>query len=552
MKNKLIIYSLLCLIFVFALFIRIYKLETVPPGLNWDEASNGYRAYSILKTGKNEWGVKFPLFSKHVGDYRAEVYSYLAILPIKIYGLTIFAVRLPSAVMGGVAVLFFYLLVNSFLELAEFNDRSRQIVSLTACIFLSINPWSIHLSRQASEANIALSFTIISLAFLFRFLIRRKYSLFFLSILFASFSLYTYHSPRLVLPLIFIYLFFIKKSDFLRHKKRFLLGTFLGFILLLPMIFALQKGVLTYRPKTVSLFNDGGRKKILIDLGRKNKTLFYFEEVLRQAIRQFSLRWLFLGENYNLRFGTERYGCLLYPDLLLMIFGFAFFFNQKKQWVKFLYFWIIIAVLPTAFSSESPHSLRGYWLLPIFIIYSALGFYYLVKTGDFLKKVMVCLSFLFFYFFNFYFYYNYYLEHFPKTAEYDWQVFYKPVFSYIGKIQNQYEKILFTDHYLDPHIFLFFYQKIDPLLVQEVFLEKASSSISEVNVAAFENYQFGRIDWKDVVNYKRCLIIDKADTSSFRQMQNLLQDKVKIKKIKTIFLSNGSPIFDIFEAERLN
>jgi len=29
--------------------------------LNWDEVSHGYNAYSILKTGKDEWGKTFPL-----------------------------------------------------------------------------------------------------------------------------------------------------------------------------------------------------------------------------------------------------------------------------------------------------------------------------------------------------------------------------------------------------------------------------------------------------------------------------------------------------------
>ena len=51
----------LILILALAAFLRFYKIGQVPPSLNWDEVAIGYNAYSILKTGKDEWGVPFPL-----------------------------------------------------------------------------------------------------------------------------------------------------------------------------------------------------------------------------------------------------------------------------------------------------------------------------------------------------------------------------------------------------------------------------------------------------------------------------------------------------------
>jgi len=56
----------LILIVVLALFIRIYKINEFPPALNWDEVSHGYNAYSILITGKDEWGVKLPVIFEGV------------------------------------------------------------------------------------------------------------------------------------------------------------------------------------------------------------------------------------------------------------------------------------------------------------------------------------------------------------------------------------------------------------------------------------------------------------------------------------------------------
>ncbi len=49
---------LLILILLVAAILRLYKLGVVPGSMNADEAAIGYNAYSILKTGKDEYGKK--------------------------------------------------------------------------------------------------------------------------------------------------------------------------------------------------------------------------------------------------------------------------------------------------------------------------------------------------------------------------------------------------------------------------------------------------------------------------------------------------------------
>ena len=43
-----------------AIFFRFYNLSSVPPQPTVDEVSIGYNAYSILKTGADEYGTKIP------------------------------------------------------------------------------------------------------------------------------------------------------------------------------------------------------------------------------------------------------------------------------------------------------------------------------------------------------------------------------------------------------------------------------------------------------------------------------------------------------------
>jgi hypothetical protein len=62
------------IILSFVLFVstalRVYNLGEVPNGLTVDEADMDYNAYSILKTGKDVYGRKLPLFFQSLDDYK--------------------------------------------------------------------------------------------------------------------------------------------------------------------------------------------------------------------------------------------------------------------------------------------------------------------------------------------------------------------------------------------------------------------------------------------------------------------------------------------------
>jgi len=55
---------LLAAIVVAAAALRLPLLGSVPPGLIPDEASTAYDAYSVLKTGRDQYGELLPLFPR--------------------------------------------------------------------------------------------------------------------------------------------------------------------------------------------------------------------------------------------------------------------------------------------------------------------------------------------------------------------------------------------------------------------------------------------------------------------------------------------------------
>ena len=69
MFKKYLTPILLIIISLLSIGLFLYKMNVSPPALNADEAANAYDAYSILKTGKDQYGNTMPLRFKSFGDY---------------------------------------------------------------------------------------------------------------------------------------------------------------------------------------------------------------------------------------------------------------------------------------------------------------------------------------------------------------------------------------------------------------------------------------------------------------------------------------------------
>jgi len=90
--KKIVFFSFL-LILALASFLRIFQLDKNPAGFFCDEASVGYNAYLILKTGKDEHQNSFPIFFPAFGDYKNPVLIYSTVPFVWLFGLSEFSVR---------------------------------------------------------------------------------------------------------------------------------------------------------------------------------------------------------------------------------------------------------------------------------------------------------------------------------------------------------------------------------------------------------------------------------------------------------------------------
>jgi 4-amino-4-deoxy-L-arabinose transferase-like glycosyltransferase len=125
--------SFLVIIIILGFVLRFAFLTYNPPSLNWDEVSHGYNAYSLLKTGMDQWGQKFPIFNfRAYGDHPTTLNLYLTIPFIAILGLTEFAMRFPHAILGTLTIISVY-----FLTLGITKKRNLSLLSaFLAAIYL--------------------------------------------------------------------------------------------------------------------------------------------------------------------------------------------------------------------------------------------------------------------------------------------------------------------------------------------------------------------------------------------------------------------------------
>ncbi|OGE17937.1 hypothetical protein A2769_00945 [Candidatus Daviesbacteria bacterium RIFCSPHIGHO2_01_FULL_37_27] len=540
MKKINLFYVVFILSLILTAVIRLYSLSNIPPALNWDEVSLGYNAFSILETGKDEWGNTLPLSFKGYGDYKLPGYVYLDVPFIAIFGLNEWGVRLPSAILG----IGFIILISLILkELTNIHVRSW-------AIFLgAISPWTIIISRIALEAHLALFLTTLGFYF---FLMGLKNPTF---LLYSGFSfgmtIFSYNSSRVVTPLLIIALglLFLKE---LKSFKRMVFSSLIIFSLFFAI--ALPKALLqdsSARYKWTSILDEGAINRInelrgssalppSLAMVTYNKVTYVVPEVLKNYVLHLDPRFLFLTGGSNYQFSVPGSG-MFYPILApFFVYGFWVIFKERKKWQFFMVVWLLISVIPAAITRDSPHALRSLMMILPVVVISSIGldkFVGLFKN----KGAFVKLPLIFVLLVNLYFFWNNYSGEYAKNYSWSWQYGYKEVVNYIKENGGQYEKIYVTKKYGEPHEFLLFYMGWKP---QQYRNDPNLSRYFRSDwywVDSFDKYVFVN-DWEVVGKVDR--IQGTGDSLLITSPGNYPDD---VKFLKTINFLDGKPAFDIVE-----
>ena len=512
--------KLLLGIIILASIVRLFSMSTHPGGFTPDEASFGYDAYSILHTGQDQWGSWFPLTLKSFGDYKMPVYTYLAMPSISLFGLNIFATRLPNAIFGILAVWATYLFVMELFKKKE--------IALVSSLMLAISPWHIAMSRGAFEANLTTFFLTISLYFLLLSFKNPKYYSFVF--VFAGINLFTYHTARLLTLPVLLLAFLTFAKGYLKEIRNMRKGLFIASIFVLltlvslfsgggqrlatSNIFSLSNNVFTDRLS----FINAGMPEILAKI-TFNKLSYVINIFATKYLDYFSFQFLFTQGAREATYGMiPGMGVLYWFEIVSVLFAIFFAIKDFDRKIFFIIFWILLSPFPAALSlGPGLAANRAAFMMPAIQIFSAYGLYkfYEVCIKYFNKKILTfSLSILILFSVARFVVVQWYVQ--PVVSQKEMIYGTEELFSYLNQISSSYQTIILDKNISEAHIFIAFYNKIDPSLFQQTtrtwnFENNGFLWVDQQPEYRVENYLIRNIDWQRDLRIPNSLVVYRGE-----------------------------------------
>jgi len=545
---------LLVLIVILGFILRFVWITRVPPSLNWDEVSHGWNAYSILKTGQDEWGKAFPIANfRAYGDYPLPLNLYFTIPFIKAFGLNTLAIRLPHVLLGTLTILSSYFV---FLGVTKRKD-----ISLLGAFFVAIDPWLLFPSRFVLQSNLSVFFITTAVALF----VNGKFPLSFFAF---GLTLFSYHTTRIFTPIFLLALFIIYRREllnFFKHKR--LLGTISLVILsvfLVPLPFVLSNPEARARANWVFLVDQSAinhietwrqSSKLPPKLARLlyNRPVYFVEKFAQNYVDYFSPQFLFLNGGTQYQFSVPGWG-LLYPvNLPFFYIGLilvAWRAIKKEKAYQLVLLWLLLAPIPASITNEKYAVLRSTSMLPIPQLLSALGVFWAVdKIARKWKVVVLAAYFLVLFGFVEKYLFNYFALY-RSNYSWAWQYGYAFMVDYVKLHYKEYDRVVITKKYGEPHEFLLFYWPWDPAAYRKdskLVRHKLSDWywIDRFDKFYFVNdWDMPRVaggEWRvesgetfSCAGATRCLLV--TSPGNYPSDWN---------KLKTIFFLDGKPVFDI-------
>lgn len=500
MKNKIYIFLLLLIIGIGAL-LRFYALDKSPPSLGFDEASLGYNAYSIMLTGKDEYGNFLPISLRSFNDYKPALYAYLSIPFIKIFGLTDNSVRMVSALAGTVSLIFLYLLLKEFIK-----SKWWQLITL---FILSFEPWRLHFSRNAFETNLSACLFLIGIWFLIK--VKENKKKWVGVVIFFALSAYSYHSARLAVPLLLAFWIFDPIKLFTRKKiwsaikirinknwkKLVWLGLFL--LLSLPIFIANNSALLLTRFRQENVFNryyPYAPKELLNPIS----SAYYLSGIIVGHIfayispvnlNQRIYSWIKMSPQF-----IPGMGMLGWLEGIFLVIGFIYVVKNilKSEKYRFLIYWIIAGIAPAAATWNWYHTLRALNIYPALEILVAIGFWRLIKKYRRRKLILLVVSAILLTTIVFTINNELLYSSYENHGEYQ-PGGYKEGMPYLKSIQDNYDQVIIDTPHAQPFVFLMFYQAMDPTYVQSLASIRAKPGVVGNLTFNFDKFVFRKIDW---------------------------------------------------------
>lgn len=517
--KKILIGICLFVILGIGLFLRMYGLEKSPISINWDEASLGYNAYSLLLTGKDEYGKIWPLSLRSFSDYKPALYSFLTVPFVKAWGLNQSSTRAVSAVAGTLSILVLWFLLFPWIK--------KPWLRLAVLFFLALEPWRIHFSRTALETNLSALFFILGAWGLFKSKNEKggfRWKWVAGSMAAMVLSAYSYHSARLAVPLLLVMVFLdplswlwkIKITEIIKNLPK-LLWVVVFVVLLIP-VFANSGGreVMTrFRQENLfAKFSPFTPKELykndLTSFIRINPVYYLLGIIIGHFSAYLSpvnySNNIFVWIRKSVQFIPE-FNLFGWLEIFFLIAGLLVLVKNIKDFkYRYFFYWLMAGAAPAAITWNWFHSLRVLNALPaveIIMVWGLISFGNLIlKKHKWLTMILVglfCWQAVFI--INNELVYSVWENH----GEYQPGGF-KDGVPLLMSLIKDYDRVIIESPHAQSYIFFLFYDSYDPKTIQSYAKSRIKPSAEGSWDFDFDKFMFRKIDWNNDKNLKRTIL----------------------------------------------
>lgn len=361
-------WSLILLLIILGLagFVRLWQLEQIPPSVYFDEAVNGMDAIELVEGGQFK-----PFYPANGG--REGLFINLIGLSFKLGGISVFSLRVISAIAGILTVLGLYLLAGQL-----FNRR----VALSSSFLLAVSFWHINFSRIGFRAILL----PLVLVFLFYFLVKayQTKSIWYLILagLFLGLGFYTYLPYWMIFLILPFFLYeYSKIGKYRLGCFKILILALIAIVVVLPLaIYFFHQPPINISAKRLSL--EG-----LSVFSKEGSIKFFFLNIIR-TLGMFH----FKGDG-NWRHNLVAEPMLFWPVGLLFILGIIIIVFKRRNY--FLLVWLVAMLIPAILAWEElphPSAIRTIGtIIPIYLL-AGLGFVFIFEKTRLLKSKAVKIS----------------------------------------------------------------------------------------------------------------------------------------------------------------
>lgn len=484
-KYEIIIYILV----VIGCLVRCIAINLYPNGLNVDEASSGYEAFSILNYGIDRNGNSLPAFLEAWGSGQNALYTYIMIPFVKLLGLNIISTRLPMALISCISLVVWYKLLE------KIKNKKFAIIGL---VFLVICPWHIMKSRWGLESNIFPDITLYAIFFMVKFIETSKNRYFYISSVIFGLTAYAYGTAYFFLPL-----FFIPLLIYLRYKKeiktsKVFIGLAIVGVISLPIILYVLINTVNLQEISIGPFTI---PKLPVNRYEEQTSLFSGNVIINLINNFLNQIKLLLTQNDGLIWNNiPGFGMIYIISLPFVIIGFIRDFKEKNRYSYIFKIWFISAFLLLFVLSDANINRINILIIPL-IYYAVSGIYFCTeKSKNILMVISVIYILLFIGFEVTYFSMNNNGYTFVDDVE--------DVIEYVNSLDV--DNIYFEYCFKEPYIYVLYYTQCDTY----EFINTVEYFDND-NIGRFDNIKsFGKYKFylpKELENNKSVAYVIKKD-----------------------------------------